>query len=47
LLILKPLRAVWNGRRVADIDAQTARFAAGLLILALLAYVLGRQGIAA
>jgi 1,4-dihydroxy-2-naphthoate octaprenyltransferase len=40
ILIVKPLRAVLGGRRVPDIDAQTARFVTGLLVVATLAYVL-------
>jgi 1,4-dihydroxy-2-naphthoate octaprenyltransferase len=39
VLIFKPALAVWKGRRIPDIDAQTARFEAILLALALIAYV--------
>jgi 1,4-dihydroxy-2-naphthoate polyprenyltransferase len=40
-LIAKPASAVWKGRRIPDIDAQTARFEAVLLALAFAAYVVG------
>ena len=39
LLMVKPLRATWTGRRVPDIDVQTARFETALLVLAFAAYV--------
>lgn len=38
-LMIKPLAALWKGRRVPDIDAQTARFETALLVLAFAAYL--------
>ena len=40
-LMVKPLRATLAGRRVPDIDVQTARFEAVLLALAFAAYTVG------
>jgi 1,4-dihydroxy-2-naphthoate octaprenyltransferase len=40
-LIVKPALAVWKDQRLPDIDAQTARYEAVLLALALAAYVVG------
>ena len=39
LLSAGPVRATLARRRLADIDARTARFAAGLMAIILLAYV--------
>jgi len=40
ILLRRPLAAMWRGRRLADIDAQTARFVAVLLVLFWVGYVL-------
>ena len=44
LLLIGPLRAVWRGQRLADIDAQTARFQTVLLCGILAAYLLDPPG---
>ena len=38
VLLLKPLRCIWRHQRVPDIDAQTARFEAAVLVLAAVAF---------
>ncbi len=41
VLLARPLAAMWRGRRLADIDARTARFQAVLLLVLVGAYLLG------
>jgi len=40
VLLVRPMRAVWQDRRLPDIDAQSARFEAVLLVGVFLAYAL-------
>ena len=40
ILLRKVLRDVWQGRRLVDIDAQTARFESVLLVFLLIAFVI-------